>query len=213
MKPGWFPDWTDECVAIVAAGPSVKKEDVSKLKDRIHVIAINESYRLCNWADAMYSCDRDWWRLAKGAPDFPGLKITQEPQAAKEFPDLKCVTIRRYQNSIVHDMLFDTWGEIGGGGNSGFQCMNLTAQFGVTAIMLLGIDCTGDANKPHWHGRHPPPLNNPIVTNYDNWRRNIDGAAGKLKARGIDVVNCSPISTLTKYPKMTVEEGLERWKL
>jgi hypothetical protein len=28
---------------------------------------------------------------------------------------------------------------------------------------------------------------------------------------GIEVINCSPISTITAYPKMSVPEMLERW--
>src|SRR5215467_2175986 len=140
-RPDWFPYWAGECVAIVGAGPSVTKDDVDKLRDRIHVIAINTSYKLCPWADILYSCDVDWWKLNKEALKFSGLKITQNDEAMKLFPELKKITIRRRnQQEIVHDFLMDTTGEIGGGGNGGFQMMNLSAQFGATAMLLVGFD-------------------------------------------------------------------------
>jgi len=211
-RPDWFPDWSGECVAIVGGGPSVNQAEVDKLKDRIHVIAVNSSYRLCKWADMLYACDNEWWKHAKGAKDFPGLRVTQDDVALKFFPDLKKVKIRR-KNEICHDLLMDNYGEIGGGGNSGFQSMNLALQFGATAIALLGFDFCDFNGKIHWHGRHPYPMNNPTGTAYTGWRKHMGRAAVLLKLRNIDVVNCSPISVLDCFPKMTTEEALRRWTL
>jgi len=209
----WFPDWTGECVAIVAAGPSVKQDDVNKLKDRIHVAVINESYRLAPWADVLYACDHHWWIHVKGAKNFSGIKITQDEIAIRHFPELKKVSVKKDKASIVHELLMDKAGEVGGGGHSGFQMINLSVQFGATGILLIGFDMCGDPNKPHWHGRHAPPMNNPIEVNFKNWRKYLADAKPKLEALGIDMVNCSPISTLQDYPKMTVDEALERWSL
>jgi hypothetical protein len=30
---------------------------------------------------------------------------------------------------------------------------------------------------------------------------------------GVDVVNCSAVSKVTKYPKLSIAEALERWQL
>ena len=76
-KFDWWQDWRDECVAIVGAGPSAKTVGVEKLKNRIHVIAINESYQLCPWADILYSCDAEWWHLREQKiKEFAGMKMT-----------------------------------------------------------------------------------------------------------------------------------------
>jgi hypothetical protein len=214
-KLDWFPDWDGECVAIVAAGPSVKQADVDKLRDRIHVVAINESYKLCKWADMLYACDDKWWNLHRGAKDFRGLRVTQNDEAVRNYPELKKVKIRRSgpKDQIIHDFLMDEPGEIGGGGHSGFQAMNLVAQFGATAIMLLGFDMCYLNGQVHWHGRHPPPVENPIEENFRRWIAKTDKAKESLDALGIDVVNCSPISLLTKYPKISVDDALKRWGL
>jgi hypothetical protein len=206
--PWWF-DWRGECVAIVGAGPSVKPEDVDTLRERIHVIAVNESYRLAPWADAVYSCDLAWWKLHKGLADFAGLKLSHDAIACNTFPGLKRVLIEQVAGN---DILIDRPTYVGAGGNSGFQAMNMAVQFGATGIALLGIDCTLEKGE-HWHGRHPYHMNNPAPSNVKRWREAFDGAAASLKQLGVDVVNCSAISALTKYPKLTVAQALERWQL
>ena len=42
---------------------------------------------------------------------------------------------------------------IGGGGNSGFQALNLALQWGARKIILVGFDLT-DENGLHWYGRN-----------------------------------------------------------
>jgi len=215
-RPDWFPDWTGECVAIVGAGPSVKREDVAKLQDRIHVVAINKSYELCRWADILYSCDDGWWNLAQGAKDFSGLKITQDAGLLPSFPDIKRIQIRGAKNHhCCHDFLMEKWGEIGGGGNGGYQMLNFSAQLGATGIMLIGFDfCAHNLHMhPHWHGRHPLPLHNPVQVNFDKWRTTMENAAPTIAKLGIDVVNCSQISVLNCFPKMSVDDALKRWSL
>lgn len=205
----WWQDWRGECVAIIGAGPSAKREDVEQLRNRIHVIAVNESYRLAPWADAVYSCDLAWWKLHKGLDEFAGLKLTHDRVACRTYPALKHIAI---ENVAGDEILTDRPSYVGAGGNSGFQAMNLAIQFGATGIMLLGIDCNLEHGE-HWHGRHPYHMNNPAPSNVKRWRGAWEGAAGKLAALGVDVVNCGAKSALQNYPKMTVLEALARWQL
>jgi len=212
LGPGavsWWQDWRGECVAIIGAGPSAKTADIERLRDRIHVIAINESYRLAPWAEIVYACDLAWWQLHKGLADFTGLKLTHDRIACNHYRDLHHVEI---DNVSADDIKLERPNSIGAGGNSGFQAMNLAVQFGATGILLIGIDCNLEHGE-HWHGRHPYQMNNPAPSNVKRWRGAWENAAGKLAQLGVDVVNCSPISALTKYPRMTVQEALARWQL
>jgi hypothetical protein len=102
-------------------------------------------------------------------------------------------------------MQLDTPGLIGAGGCSGFQALNLVAQFGATDIALVGFDARVD-NGVHWHGKHKR-TGNPTRWTAAAWVANLDAAASALSARGIRVVNCSPVSALTAYEKT----GLEEW--
>ena len=205
----WWQDWRGECVAIIGAGPSAKREDVDQLRNRIHVIAVNESYRLAPWADAVYACDIAWWRLHKGLKEFEGLKLSHDKTACREYA-LEHVAI---ENVAGDELLTDKPSYVGAGGNGGFQAMNLAVQFGATGIILVGIDCSLE-HGPHWHGRHHYQMNNPAPSNVKRWKKAFEEAAPRLKALGVDVVNCGGAkSALTGYPKLTVGEALARWQL
>lgn len=219
-KFGWWKDWRGECAAIVAAGPSARIAGVEKLKNRIHCVVINESHRLCPWADILYSCDSEWWRLRYSElKKFGGIKLAHEiprhmPTPVSDIYEIKIAEVKppfgveRFQ----HEFLFDEPGVIGSGMNSGFQTINITAQFGVTGLALIGFDMKLD-DGIHWHGNHPPPLRNPDVERFSEWRKILDEKSHKLIEHDIDVVNCSNGSALTSFKKLTIDQMLERWGL
>ena len=151
-----------------------------------------------------------WWQLHKGMKDWPGLRLSHDCRACQEYG----INRTQVDNPSNDRLETERHARLGAGGNSGFQAINLAVQFGATKIMLIGIDCgvQGDISRsPHWHGRHPSPLSNPLQSNFNRWKKAIDGIAGQLKSLGVDVVNCSPPSMLAAYPKMSVPEALERF--
>jgi hypothetical protein len=204
----WWHEWRGECVAIVGAGPSANKQPIEMLRDRIHVIAINESYKLAPWAEILYACDFGFWQVHNGCKEFAGLRLSHDRRACDQF-GLQRVNIEQVGSN---DLLLDRPTYVGAGGNSGFQAFNLAIQFGATGIMLIGIDCTLEHGM-HWHGRHSAPMSNPMEINAKRWQVAFDGAAARVRSLGVDVVNCSQISKLTQYPKTTIAEALERWQL
>jgi hypothetical protein len=137
-------------------------------------------------------------------PEFAGTKLTQDAKAACDFPDLHKVDVRKGADRILTDHA----GAIGDGGNSGFQAINVAAQFGPRRLVLLGFDMRIDRGA-HWHGRHPPGLNNPTDRNLVRWRLVIDRSAAELAALGIEVVNASPVSLLNAFPVMSIEDALK----
>lgn len=207
--PDWWLDWKDECVAIVGAGPSANKTDLSILRNRIHVIAINESWKLVPWAEVLYGCDAVWWKIRNGVPEFKGLKISQDPLACTVYPEIKKVDIEDVKSNTLS---LGCPGKIGAGGNSGFQAFNLAVQFGVSGIMLIGFDMSVDRGA-HWHGYHPQPLNNPDGFNIRRWVSALERTTGLLKSMDIQVINCCLESKITTFTKMTVAQALEKWRL
>jgi hypothetical protein len=205
--PEW-PDWTGEAAAIVASGPSTKKQNVELLKGRVRVLAIKKNVELCPWADVVYGCDFPWWQSVRGLPDFTGLRLAYAPRAVAEY-GCRQVTIPGHAKS--DELRFEQVGEVGGGGNSGFQALNLAAQFGAKRILLLGFDCQ-DRSGVHWYGRNYwNGGSNPTESNFKRWRRAFDNAARQLKERGVEVVNASPLTSLTAFRKATVTQALEEW--
>lgn len=107
---------------------------------------------------------------------------------------------------------FGETGTVGGGGNSGFQALNLAVQFGARRIVLIGFDMQ-DIGGLHWYGRNRwPQANNPNEGQMKRWATSMEKAAPALTERGVEVVNASPTSALAVFAKMSVEAALERWR-
>lgn len=205
--PAWFPDWRGQACVIVASGPSAVSADLAALRGRARFIAINASWRLCPWADALYGSDAEWWRTGAG-DGFGGLKISRS-----DHPGVERVQLRPDgRGGWVDELLFDRPGEIGAGGCGGFQALNLAAQFGANPVRLVGFDARIDEGV-HWHGRHGPGLNNPTKATAARWARCLDAAAPVLAARGIDVINHSSASALTGFRKAALPEAVTMWVL
>jgi hypothetical protein len=194
----WLPDWRGETAVVIASGPSAKEANFEALGG-YRVIAVNESWKLYPNADALYACDRAWWDLHRGCPDFTGLKITEDTRAARTY-GLQRVEIDR----AAHAMLVEKPGHIGNGGNSGFQAVNIAVQTGVKRIILIGFDYQGE----HWHGDHPRPLNNPTSDKLATWAKRLDAVAPELARLGVEVLNASPASALTAFQKIEMERRL-----
>lgn len=166
-------------------------------------MVVNATYRLAPFADLLYAADGAFWRNDAGARAFPGLKVTQTLRDARRY-GLETVKL----NASTRTMLFEAFGEIGAGGNSGFQAVNLVAQTGAARIVLVGFDYSLERGV-HWHGKHPPGMNNPSASNLSRWAGDLDRAAPLLAAMGVDVLNVSPHSSLTAFRRCTLEEALK----
>jgi hypothetical protein len=150
----------------------------------------------------LYGADGLFWTRSEDARAFPGLKVTQSIKDAARF-GLECVKVEAARRT----MAFERFGELGAGGNSGFQAVNLAAQAGASRIVLVGFDYSL-ARGVHWHGKHPAGMNNPSGLNCAKWRADLDGAAPLLASLGVDVLNASPHSSLTAYEKRPLRECL-----
>lgn len=199
MIPTWFPDWRGQRCVIVASGPSAVEQPIDLAHGRVRCVAVNNSWRLAPFADVLYASDASWWRENDHA-GFGGLRVSRS-----DVDGVLRVAIRDKGHPLRDVMHFDTPGVIGAGGCSGFQALNLAVQFGATDIALVGFDARVD-NGVHWHGNHER-TGNPTRWTAAIWAANLDAAASALAGRGIRVVNCSPVSALTAYEKM----GLEEW--
>jgi hypothetical protein len=174
----------------IASGPSLTAEDVEYCKGKGRVYIVSDVYKLAPWADALYSCDYEWWKYHQGVPEFTGQKYTINVKAAEEFKINKVCTLEKEpwskeQNRIVT------------GGNSGFQCMNLADIHGAERIILLGYDMQfGENRKRHFFGEHPKALNR--NSNYKGWVENFKKAAPHIKAK---VINCSRNTAIDCFEK------------
>lgn len=207
-----WPDWTGAAVAIVASGPSVKKDEVRLLEGRAETFAIKRNIEIAPWASAVYGCDYPWWRSVLGLPHYRGLKLAYADRACAQYGCRK-VDIPEIRPVLGDRLRFETTGVVGAGGNSGFQALNLAAQFGAARILLIGFDCQDRGGK-HWYGRNDAyQMSNPDHSTFRRWVPAFATAAGQLTERGVEVVNASPVSDIKAFPVDGVAATLERWGL
>lgn len=156
----------------------------------------------------VYGCDGPWWQKERGLPDYHGIKLAHDTAVCSKFRDVHKIEI------IDKDKFyFDLPGVIGSGGNSGFQAINIAAQFGATRILLIGFDMHTGGGL-HWYGANRwNGANNPAPPNLMRWRDAFEHQAGALRGRGIEVVNASPDSALVCFPHKTIEQALSDWGL
>lgn len=153
----------------------------------------------------LYAADADFWRAYAEAHALPGLKVSSDPRSALAWPQIQPVHLAPGPNGGPAMLpVRGPLGTIAGGGNSGFQAVNLAAQLGATRILLIGFDMAG----PHWHGDHARGLRNPADATLDRWRRTLDAAAPVYRGWGVDVVNLSASSTLSAYRRSSLEDAL-----
>lgn len=153
-----------------------------------------------------YACDAAWW--SGTALDWRSLdcvKVAGAP-GPHEAAGVLAADVCGYQ------MKFGRFLEIGGGGNSGFQVLNLLAQMGARECAIIGLDM-GGGGYTHWHGPGWPfgggRLQHKTV---DRWREDTDAAADALESAGLTVVNASPVSALENYRKESLADIFARWE-
>jgi len=190
-----IPDWSAHHVLIVACGPSAARVDLEPFRSS-KVIAVNEAWRLCPWADVLYAGDAEFWQAGR-SDGFRGLRVS-----AADWPGVERVSVEG------DDLVLDRPGVVGAGGTSAFQALNLAVQWGARRIGLVGVDCRLDDGE-HWHARTPAQRGALRQSAVDRWIKAFDRAAPVLVGLGVEVVNHSGASALTGFRKEPLPEVLD----
>ena len=171
--------------AILAGGPSLTEAVAHEvMKSGAFVVAVNDSWRLVPYADALFAADSAWWMANPNAAYFAGERLCCDAD----------VLIAEYVPPR----------RIGSGSNSALQAAYWIAERKPDRIALFGVDLRDDA-LTHWHGPHPAPLANPDAGTFKRARGAWETFA---RIAPCDVVNCNPDSALTCFPKVSIAEAL-----
>ncbi len=93
----------------------------------------------------------------------------------------------------------------GGGGNSGYQAVNLALHFGASRVILLGYDMQFSGKRKHWHPDHGGKMHNPDQRLMDGWVRRFAELAKEATAT---IINCTRETALTCFPRQALETAL-----
>lgn len=204
------PWWDDKPLAIVGSGASLKGFDFASLRiPGIRVLAVKEKVFDLPFADAVFGLDRPWInRQADKLRELRGPEIWLAPTGAERGEHVALIDGAKYLKLARFEGFSDDPTVIQSGGNSGFGAANLAYLKRAKRIVLFGFDYTeahGHHDKPeqyHWYqaGRN--------ARYWQSWGSNFDACRPQLAKAGIEIVNASPISTVTAFPKVTIEQGL-----
>jgi len=199
------PMW--RTAVVCASGPSFSEEQAAfiieaRQRDRCRVLVVSDNYRRVPNADALLSADTGWWLhhiAAVRALPFRGSCWTLNRNAAHRFGLHPLAVEQRPGLTDRHKVIRQ-------GGNSGYHAINLAFLFGAHRMILVGFDMRASDGVQHWFGEHPPRLRTELP--FARWIKAFGPLADDLRAEGVDVVNVSPDSALTHFPKATLADAL-----
>lgn len=168
-------------IFIFNTGPTLSTDVIDTLEGE-HCIAVNNSYELAPWADALVATDKAWWDKNPDALLFEGRKISScfDPPAGVE-------TVR---NGIANHRAC-----------SGVLAMEVAKQMGAQQIILLGTDFHGT----HYFGRYSNGLQNTSEHRRAIHHRQFH-VWWLINRAKINVVNCSPGTRLRHIPTARLED-------
>src|SRR5262252_627330 len=189
-------DWIGDTCVILAGGPSLQ-ETWPKVPlntgQRIHVITINDSWRLAPNADVLYFGDGRWWaqqqasnpRTVDGLLGFhdvmyKGFWVTIA--GFGEHPQIHCMWASGQRGLETNPAALRT------GSNSGYAAINLAYHHGAKKIVLLGYDMKCDGRRTHWHNgpREAAPMYAPLLNSF---LPHFDHLVEPLEQAGVEVIN------------------------
>lgn len=206
MSTTWVvpPEWTGETAFLLGCGPSLARTPLQELPRHGRVIAINDAFLRLPSADVLYFCDRAWWKRHSHLVHerFTGRWIVT---LRDEYPGVKTL---RCTGELG---LEEDPGALRHGSNSGYQAINLAFHFGATRIVLLGYDMqVVDGWRMHhaprsWDRTTPEAFQRVLL---QKMLPKFQSLVAPLREAGVEVLNATPGSRLTLWPRVALEEVL-----
>jgi hypothetical protein len=202
-------------VALLGGGPSLDRQqfdriDTAHASGKVMVLAINNSYQMAPYAEVCYFADARWWKAhrdKKEFREFSGEKASIQ-DSANEITD-ESIHILRNRDYPSHGLgLSLNPRVIVTGRHGGFQALNIAILAGAKRILLLGFDGASIDGKSHWHNDHKWLTH---ASAYQEYAKSFSYAEKAIKDAGVTVINCSTVSQINSFPKMTLERALEAY--
>lgn len=217
--------WKDGTCWIIGGGPSIANQFQvpKKIVDKVstselpvsaystymsllhdkHVIGVNGAFLLGNWVDMCFFGDKSWYfRNAKALNDYKGLIIgCPEFLQVQGWQNLGIKYLQKANGKtygISEDPTKVCWNM-----NSGSAAISLAYNTGCKRIILLGFDMdVNPQGKSHWHGLYEAKKTQPFHKHLIGF----DQIASDAKRLGVEIINASPTSKITQFPKINVKD-------
>lgn len=212
VEPPW---WDDKPLAIVGAGASLKGFDFRRLdRPDLRVLAVKTAWEDLPFAAACFGLDLPWiardaHRLRELSRRMPlYLAVPERGPDVDRLPEIPdAIWLRQTRIMGAMSERPDT---IETGGNSGFGALNLAYLKRARAVYLFGFDYGGAPHDPSRYAHQQPGHN---ARYWPKWAANFLLALPQARAAGMAVVNASPSSVVTAFPRCdheTIFANLDR---
>jgi hypothetical protein len=192
-------------VFICAGGPSLSGFRFDRLAGK-RVIAINRALEFVPGAEVLWWSDARFWRNNRTAISAHRARYKATCQIGYQGDEVLPPWVTQYRFTGVSGFDADPRC-LRHGNNSSYAAIHLAAHLGARKIVLLGVDMRhGPAGETHFHGGHG--LEHQEETLEKLMLPFFDSLAVPLAERGIEVLNASRDSSLTLWPRCSIDEGL-----
>jgi hypothetical protein len=197
-----LPNWAGQTVLVLASGPSLREfiRTGPGLPSDLKVVAVNSSIFAAPAADVCLATDFMWWKMHHR-------EVRRDSKAEPWTTDRSAA--ERYGLNFVRSANESGLGEsrVFTNGNSGAAAINFATLAGAKTVLLLGFDMKAGPNgEKHWHPDHPKPCVQSQC--FDDWLHRFAAIATAAERQGVEVINCTPDSALTCFPRMPLEDAL-----
>ncbi len=190
-------EWPGERCYILCSGESIAAQADLIQQARGRFIAVKHGVLLRPDADVLFlSGERNPEIGLSLIPKFRGRYIVARSRSNPAFPD----TVKVMTRTKDHEHLCELPDHLCGY-DSGTSAINLAYHFGATEIVLLGYDMRGKHFCKH-------PLGHIPQEHFDRHMGPLAALAKDCTAKGVRVVNCSPISAVEAFERGRLEDWL-----
>lgn len=184
--------------------------DHSALDGLGYVVAVKQAWVDLPFADAVVGVDLPWMGWAGAELE----RLAREKSVYLAVPDQRLqhdpIPGATYLRRLRSDNHFsDDPHSLECAGNSGFAALNLAWLKRARRIVLFGFDFHGVHHAPgHYAARNRPVNANDRYL--ARWAVNFNSIQAQIERAGAMVVNASPNSVITAFPKVSQAEALRK---
>lgn len=188
-----------ETISVIGGGWSVRDVDLTELPGVL--IGVNDS-AIHARVDIAVSMDR-LWAEHRFAELRDRRRLTYLRRSAVQNLDARWPWLHVFDNDHLTVELSEDLTRLNGT-NSGVCAINLAYQLRPKRIVLFGFDMNrSPAGVAHWYPPYPWTHAAGATSSgkYRRWAEEFDRIAVQCKRAGVEVLNASPTSAITAFPK------------
>jgi hypothetical protein len=181
---------------ILASGPSLVRLDLTALHRRI-VMGLNRSLLL--FPETRYHCAMDYRLFAEYGEELRRVRHLFTLEGRPWGIPLRLLGAEGFSWDLEEGVY--------SGYTIAYVALQIAVYMGFKEVFYLGLDLRHEGSKTHFFG-HDFRSATHESTEFPRMRRMLDYGARVLGRADVSVFNCSPLSTLDCFPKVTYEYAL-----